>query len=271
MKRILVLGWILVGLLWAEPFVYGGLGSSSKQVKRNKTAIYKLRQETARLREEIEGLRSIIEGLNQAVGRLQQQKGSGSGDKKLLTDIANLIDEINQNYVSKAELSRALKQGKLLVKSDTKRPKITPKPATKSTKKLTKKAQPSHTKTSSRLAKASSSALYSKGVRLVNKKRYTDAKKRFDILAERGYKKASTHFYLGEIAYRTGHYNTAVEEYKQSTEPNDNAGYMDRLLLHAGLSFEKNGDKDQAKRFFQAIVDGYPGTTSASVAKKHLK
>jgi TolA-binding protein len=247
-------------LLGAEPFVYGGSGSSNKQVKRNKTAIYKLRQETARLREEIEGLRSIIEGLNQSVGRLQQQKGSGTGDKKLLTDIANLIDKINQNYVSKAELNRALESGQV---KKANKPSVT-KTAVKETK---KKPTPSQ---KNNLAKASSSALYSKGVRLVGKKRYTDAKKRFDILASRGYKKASTHFYLGEISYRTSHYSDAVEEYKQSAELNENAGYMDKLLLHTGIALEKSGDRDQAKRFFQAIVDGYPGTASAKVAKKHL-
>ena len=46
---------------------------------------------------------------------------------------------------------------------------------------------------------------------------------------------------------------------------------MDRLLLHTALSLEKSGDKEQARNFFQAIVDGYPGTTSARIAKKHLK
>jgi len=102
------------------------------------------------------------------------------------------------------------------------------------------------------------------------KKRYTDAKKRFDILEGRGYKKAATHFYLGEIAYRTGKHTRAIDEYKQSAELDENAGYMDKLLLHTGLAMEKSGDKAQAKRFFQAIIDGYPGTSSARVAKKHL-
>jgi TolA-binding protein len=257
MKRI-ILFVLVVGGLWAEPSVYSNSSStSSRQVKRNQNAIYKLKQETARLREEIEGLRSIIEGLNRTVGRWQQQGGSGrNGDKKLLTDMTNLIDKINQNYVSKAELKRALKNGRIATAK---------KPSSVNVKK-------SSTKTSgtANLAKASSSALYSKGVRLVGKKHYTDAKKRFDILASRGYKKAATHFYLGEIAYRTSRYTQAVDQYKQSAELNENAGYMDKLLLHTGISLEKGGDRDQAKRFFQAIVDGYPDTASAKVAKKHL-
>jgi TolA-binding protein len=121
------------------------------------------------------------------------------------------------------------------------------------------------------LKKAASNKLFSRGVRLINQKRYAEAKKRFDILKGRNYKPAATHFYLGEIAYRTGKYDDAVLAYQKSAELNENAAYMDRLLLHTGIALEKSGDKEQARNFFQAIVDGYPGTPSASVAKKHLK
>lgn len=252
--RVFLIGLLVTGGLWAEPSVYSGSGSTNKQVKRNRQAIYRLKQQTAQLREEIEGLRSIIEGLNRTVARLQEHAG-GSTDKKLLSDIANLIDQINQNYVSKSELQQALKHQKPV--------RVTSAPPRKKpVAKAEKKSDP--------LASASSAALYSKGVRLVNKKRYREAKRRFDILRSRHYKEAETHFYLGEIAYRTGAYSTAIDEYKQSAERNENAAYMDRLLLHTGIAMEKSGDKTQAKRFFQAIVDGYPGTSSARIAKKHL-
>jgi TolA-binding protein len=263
----IILAVLIVSGLWAEPSVYGdSTSASSGQIKRNQNAIYKLKEETAGLREEIEGLRSIIEGLNRTVGRLRQQKGSGkTGDKKLLSDLDNRIEKIRQNYVSRSELKRALKTGSApkpkkreTKKRETKKPSRSTKPDTSSKSKHT-------------LSKASSSALYSKGVRLIRKKRYSDAKKRFDILALRGYKKAATHFYLGEIAYRTAQYTRAVDQYKRSAELNENTEYMDRLLLHTGLSLEKGGDRDQAKRFFQAIVDGYPGKASAKVAKRHLK
>ncbi len=253
--KVLLIFAISAIFVSAEPFVYSsGSSSSNKQIKSNKTAIYRLKQETARLREEIEGLRSIIEGLNRQIMQLKRQKSSDNS--AAINEMASLLDKINQNYVSKSELKRAIDASTTL-----------------STTKISSKktATQKTTKTATKgLEGASSSALYSKGVRLVNKKRYLEAKKRFDILAKRGYKKASTHFYLGEIAYRTGHYDTAVEEYKHSAELNENAAYMDKLLLHTGLSLEKSGDKDQAKRFFQAIIDGYPQTTSAKVAKKHL-
>ncbi len=264
MRRIVLSGLLVVGVLAAEPSVYGDGASSSRQTKRNQNAIYKLKQETARLREEIQGLRSIISGLSQTVGRLKHGGGSSRGETKVLNEMSRLLDRINQNYVTKNELSRALKNKHYKVTQNTthktKIPKleVVDKPAKKPIV------------GGSGLNGASSAALYSKGVRLMTRKRYSDAKKRFDILESRGYKKAATHFYLGEIAYRNSHYTRAVDQYKQSAELNENAGYMDKLLLHTGISLEKTGDRSQAKRFFQAIVDGYPNTISAKVAKRHL-
>ena len=265
MRRVVLSGLLVIGCLSAEPSVYGDGASSSRQTKRNQNAIYKLKQETARLREEIQGLRSIVAGLNQTVGRLQHGGGSSRGETKVLNDMSRLLDRINQNYVTKAELSRALKGKRYKNIAQKKTPKSKT-PKLEVVKTPTKKPIVD----GSGLSGASSAALYSKGVRLMTKKRYADAKKRFDILDSRGYKKAATHFYLGEIAYRSSHYTRAIDQYKQSAELNENAGYMDKLLLHTGISLEKTGDRSQAKRFFQAIVDGYPNTISAKVAKRHL-
>ena len=265
MKRIAWVTLSLVGILWAEPSVYTNAGSSNPQIKRNRDATYRLKQETARLREEIEGLRSIIEGLNRTVGRLRQGSSSTTRERKLLDNMGTLLDKINRNYVTKAELSRALKKGHF---KSTPQKKTSVAVAKKSsTKKSTEKKS---SNTGNNLNKAPASALYSKGVRLINKQRYAEAEKRFEILVRRGYKAASSHFYLGEVAYHKGKFSRAVDQYKQSAELNENAEYMDKLLLHTGLSLEKSGDKAQAKRFFQAIIDGYPDTVSAAVAKRHL-
>ena len=262
MRHLIILSLLGLSLAWAEPSVYGKTGSYASS-KKNRSAILSLREDVAQLRQEIEGLKSIVEGLSLTLNQIQQKEansGSGSSvDSKLIQDLGSMIDKINRNYVSKAELSKALKSGKIA--------KSTSKPKTESTPKEKPKTKP---KTANKLEKADSSALYSRGVRLVKKKKYSMAKLRFDILKKRAYKKASTHFYLGEIAYRTKNYADAIAYYKTSAEANESANYMDTLLLHTGISLEKRGDKSQAKRFFQAIVDAYPDTGSAKVAKKHL-
>ncbi len=258
MRHLCVVLLLSVVAVWAEPSVYGNSGAYGS-AKKNHNAILSLQEEVAQLKQEMEGLKSIVEGLSISLNEAQQKEvNSGSRtDSKLLQDLSSMIDRINSNYVSKAELKKALKSGKV-VSSERKKAK------SDKGKTSTKGA------TGSKLESASSSALYSRGVRLAKKKKYSMAKQRFDILKKRGYKKASTYFYLGEIAYRTKNYADAIAYYKTSAEANENANYMDTLLLHTGISLEKRGDSAQAKRFFQAIVDGYPDTGSAKVAKKHL-
>ncbi len=259
MRYLIFISLLGMAMLHAEPSVYGNSGAYGS-TKKNRNAIISLQEEQSQLKQEIEGLKSIVEGLSLTLNQIRQKEASSSStthsvDTKLVQDLGAMIDKINSNYVSKAELKKALKSGKV-AKSHTKPKSSTP--------------EESKTKGENKLESASSSALYSRGVRLVKKKKYSMAKLRFDILKKRAYKKASTHFYLGEIAYRTKNYGDAISFYKTSAEANENANYMDTLLLHTGIALEKNGDKTQAKRFFQAIIDGYPETGSAKVAKKHL-
>ncbi len=258
MRPLLLVLWLGMTMVWAEPSVYGNSGAYGS-TKQNKNAILSLQEELAQLKQEVEGLKSIVEGLSITLNQAQQKEASSGSrsDAKLLQDLSAMIDRINSNYVSKSALKKALKSGKIATGSNKAKPASKEQPH--------KKEKPK-----SRLEKADSSALYSRGVRLVKKKKYSMAKLRFDILQKRRYKKASTHFYLGEIAYRTKHYADAIAYYKTSAGADENANYMDTLLLHTGIALEKRGDKSQAKRFFQAIVDGYPDTGSAKVAKKHL-
>jgi len=178
-------------------------------------------------------------------------------DAKLVQNLGTMIDKINGDYVSKAELARAL-QSRGASYKPTSRTTTTTTTSTKSSS------------ASDYLKSASSSALYSRGVRLVGQHKYSMAKQRFDILRSRGYKKAATYFYSGEVAYRQGRYSNAIGYYKTSAGSDDKANYMPTLLLHTGISMEKTGQKSQAKNFFKAIIDSYPGSYSAKEAKKHL-
>jgi len=264
MKRnataIIVAIGLLGGVAAAEPSVYGqSFGGGSAQVQQNKKMIYSLRQQVNRLQEEVDGLRSIIEGLSQQINQLRRQKSAGGGvTPEQLSRLEQRIAELEKRPAAPQSTPAAKKKPKSASTAG--------KTSGKSASTVAKKSGGDDY-----LKKAASNKLFSRGVRLINQKRYAEAKKRFDILKGRNYKPAATHFYLGEIAYRTGNYDDAVLYYQKSAELNENAAYMDRLLLHTGIALEKSGDKAQARNFFQAIVDGYPGTSSASVAKKHLK
>jgi len=246
--------------LLAEPSVYGfsnsnnGSTSSQNMMVQNKRTIASLKRQIAEQNERIDGLTSIIEGLSATMGELQgrgggiSSVGSGNDNTALLKELGTMIDKINDNYVSKEELQKALKtKGKYIPSG---KDKIT------SVEALTGK---------------STSKLYSEGVRLFVKKRYSEAKKRFTITDVKGYKPAASNYYLGEIAYYTKRYEDAIFYFKKSAGLYDQASYIDVLLLHTAISLEKSGDKEQARAFYENIVENYQGKKSAKIAKEKLK
>lgn len=244
----------------AEPSVYG-FGSDENTDDKQMTVsgqgtIASLQQHIAQQDERIDGLTTIIEGLSAAINELQQSRGKNtssmegndSSDMALLKKLAEMIDEINANYVTKEELQAAL--GK----------KSTVKPSIKA----------SNTKKES-LQGTSNAKLYSEGVRHFVKKRYDEAQKRFTITDTKGYKPAASNYYLGEIAYYTKKYEDAIFYFKKSAGIYDKASYIDTLLLHTAVSLEKTGDKGQAKAFYENIIENYQGKKTAKIAKERLK
>jgi len=254
--------------LLAEPSVYGfnntGVEVSREHtaptMKQNRATITSLKQKIAQLNERIDGLTTIVEGLSVAVNELRQQGGTvssstsfdaSSDNTVLLKKLGAMIDKINGDYVSKAQLQKALKATKTYRPSsgDEKKPE----------------------KSSESLKGKATSMLYSEGVRLFAKKRYSEAKKRCTITDTKGYKPAASNYYLGEIAYYTKRYEDAIFYFKKSAGLYDQASYIDTLLLHTAVSLEKNGDKEQAKVFYENIIENYRGKKSAKIAKQKLK
>lgn len=246
----------------AEPSVYGnthgGFSSPDKVISQNKKTIAALKRTIAQQNERIDGLSSIVEGLSATVNELQQvapatQQGGGD-NTALLKELGVMIDKINGDYVSKAELQKALSaKGKYV-------------PAKNQTSKKT------NIKSSDdALAGQSSKKLYSEGVRLFVKKRYDESKKRFMLTDTKGYKPAASNYYLGEISYYTKQYEDAIFYFKKSAGLYDKASYIDTLLLHAAVSLEKTGQKDQAKVFYENIIANYKGKKTAKIAKEKLK
>ena len=250
MRRVAILSILAFGSLFAGPYSEPSVyveeqpidDPNTKIIKSNQNAIVELKRENSELRQDVEGLKSIIEGLNVAVNELRQSNASkpavqatGGADAKMVRDLGVMIDKINGDYVSKAELAQALR-GRSVASA----------PRTTTTTHTTTVQRP--VSSNNPLESASSSALFSRGVRLVGQHKYSMAKQRFDILRARGYKKPATYYYSGEVAYRQGKYSNAIGYYKISAGANDKANYMPTLLLHTGISMEKTGQKKQAKK-----------------------
>ncbi len=258
-------------LVYAEPSVYGfgssestSSRSSQRSVSSNRS-IAALKQKIAQQDERIDGLTTIIEGLSASLNELQMKRTappvieeSGQSNDALLQKLAAMIDDINENYVSKEELQKALGKKSIHKKSVSKKNTVN------SSGKSDKKNKDS-------LQGKSNAKLYSEGVRLFGKKRYSEAYKRFTITDTKGYKPAASNYYLGEIAYYTKKYEDAIFYFKKSAGIYDQASYIDTLLLHTAVSLEKSGDKGQAKAFYENIIENYSGKKSAKIAKQRLK
>jgi TolA-binding protein len=61
-----------------------------------------------------------------------------------------------------------------------------------------------------------------------------------------------------------------VTYFKLSSALYDQASYMDVLFLHTAIALDKSGQKEQAKVFYQHVIDNYPNKKSASIAKNRI-
>ena len=98
----------------------------------------------------------------------------------------------------------------------------------------------------------------------------TDCPARGNLWHAVNYKTAASNYYLGEIAYYTHNYQDAVAYYKLSASLYDQASYMDVLFLHTAIALDKSGEKEQARSFYQHVIDTYPNKKSAAVARNRI-
>jgi TolA-binding protein len=278
MKKVIVFFILTLSLYSAEVSAFGagslgsdnpyGLSESEKIIFENKKQIRYQDQKISELSEQIEGMRSVVDSMASKLGKTGQRinelnlQTTQAGDaeiEKIKSDISELkriqsenyekinevlkklsgmIDKINENYVTRNELSS--KRSKKKVTSSKKASKLTNAEKLKS------------------------------AVAFYRKKYYTKSFPMFVSLAEKSYKPATTNYYLGEISYYKKRYSDAIVYYKKSVGYYDKASYMPTLLLHTGISFEKLNDSENKEKFLNALLSSYPNSSEAGIAKKHL-
>jgi len=251
MKKV-ILSIILASSLFAEQSVYSDSDfvDSSTIAKKNSREIFVLKQKISQLKQQIEGLKSIINGQADEIAQLKQKTNNNLEDiiNKLSQRVAVLESKpaqvIKERVVEKEESNKSVEVAESKQPSKTKEPKEKPK---------------------------SNKEIYKDSVLNFTKNRLTKAEKGFKKLYNKNYKKASSAFYLGEIAYNKKRYKSAISYYQESATLNDSASYMDKLLLHTAIALAKKGKKKEAKIFLNALINGYPDSSSVSEAKNYLK
>lgn len=261
-NKMIFVGFIgMASMLYAyEPSVYGagdidsaspyGLTKTEQAVLENKKTLQQLYNKITEQQRKIDGLTTIIEGQNREVLELKeqlesQQSNSSSsmddnGTYSILLEMGQTIDRINNTYVTKDELKKALAGSR------------------------------SSTTSLGSPVGSNSADTYRKGVQLFAKRSYAAAKERFEASVAEDYKPAAANYYLGEIAYYTHNYKDAVTYFKESASLYDQASYMDVLFLHTAISLDKSGQKEQAQTFYQHVIDTYPNKKAASIARNRM-
>ena len=259
MKRVVLFcSLFAISVLNAEQSVYADSDYIDPEVvaKKNSREIFILKQKISQLKESIDGLKTIINGQNTQIEQLKQKIEASSNLEKIINQLSQRVAALE----SKGLATNVVSKDNNLEKPNTQANIKQNNPIKKEEKNITKIDK-----------KLSSKELYKKAVLDFTKSKLTTAKKEFSQLLKRSYKKAAVHFYLGEIAYKNGRYKEAITHYQKSATLDENANYMDKLLLHTAISLKNKGKNADAKVFFKAVVDGYPNSNSAKEAKKYLK
>jgi TolA-binding protein len=166
--------------------------------------------------------------------------------------LGKLVDQINNNYVTQEDLKEALSNREVVQQQSF---------STNTDDNSYSSSQP---------VVEDISTTYRKAVQLFGKRSYNASREKFEEVLAKNYKPASTNYYLGEIAYYTKNYAQAIDYYKKSASLYDSASYMKILYLHTAISLARIGEREQARNFFQFVVDNYPNTKAADIAQKNL-
>ncbi|OFZ69465.1 MAG: hypothetical protein A3K03_02445 [Bdellovibrionales bacterium RIFOXYD1_FULL_44_7] len=78
-------------------------------------------------------------------------------------------------------------------------------------------------------------------------------------------------FYRAEAYYELKQYKKAIVDYSKFPEKYTKSKRLRAALLKIGYSFDALGMKEDAKGFYQELVDKFPKSNEAKIAKKKLK
>ena len=194
-----------------------------------------------------------IELLQEDIVDLKKQLDLNNKNMELLKEsfdkIVQLANKINKDYVTKDEFNKLLSMlDKKLVSS---------KPKVSSSK--------------SNVPNKPNRELMKEVRELFKKDYFTKAIPILEHLISVKHRPAECNYYMGEINYYRKNYKDALHYFKTSMMLYDKAKYLPKLLLHSAISFEEIGDMENAKNFYNTIVDVYPDSNEAAEASKKIK
>ena len=86
-----------------------------------------------------------------------------------------------------------------------------------------------------------------------------------------GKKRIEAHFYLGESFFREKEYQKAILEFENVHEKSADSSLGRKATLRIAESFKALGKTKDAKAFAQLVIDNFPDSAEAKIARRLLK
>ncbi len=305
---LLLISLIFTSLLNAEePSAFGagdldnptpyGLTKNEKEILQNrkeiqslKSNVFTLQNSLNEVKESSEGLKSVFQGeitkfqdiflsINSLDEKIEKNRETIELlQKDLNTTTSDLIDTLNKNIEIQNKnidkLSSAIKDmGKIVDKID--REYITRLEVEVLVEELKRALLADKSNESSKenridLSGKENFEIFQEASKLFKENKLEESRVRFEHSIDNNYKPATSSYYLGEISFMEKRYEDAVFYYKKSASLYDKADYMPKLLLNTAISFEKIGQKENAKKFYDTLISLYKDSNEAKVAKENL-
>lgn len=284
-----------------------GLSSSEKHILKNQSNISNLSSQLGEIdslvkaiNRRLEGLESTYEGdsakinaTSRKVDELMQKIGtssdlasnntsgnSGQLDSEIsdnlnslktaLTKLTSLVNKINSEYVSSTELEKNMQQFITREEFEALKKSMGLKTTQLAPTKTNESKSSGVEEIKKNLTSEERAKLMADAKKDYDAKNFNSAIPKYERLVELNYKPAEGNFYLGQMWYVRKKYDLAISHFKKSAMLNDKAAYMPTLLLHSAISFESTKDKSNAKSFYSTLIDLYPNSNEAKVAKQNL-
>jgi|GEM_PF-1316213 len=298
-----------------NPNPYGLTQSEKKIVEQNKNiqsisrTVFDTNQTQVELKNELDGIKSLLGSISEKqfvfADKLDSDKNGSLKDaqtkvealsKKLddnfklqnenydkimatLTEMAKMIDNLSQNYVSKEQLKLNLgskykdlkvKKSKTAINKNEVNDSATQKDESDKTTNSDEAIQNDSTQVKEDV-KISNDDIFKKAEQLYKNNKFPEAKKEFLKIVDKKYSKTATvEFYLGEIDYKNSEYKDALSHFQESINSDDTSSFIPLMLYHSGISLSKLDDKKSAKKVLDTLIKTYPKSYLVPQAKKKL-
>lgn len=115
--------------------------------------------------------------------------------------------------------------------------------------------------------------LYKQGLGLYNSREYQKAREIFKSIIENfpeGKYVDNAHYWMGECYYSENNFLAAIDEYGIVIEKFPKSPKRPAAILKAGMAFQELKRKKDARAFYLRVINEYPKSEQAAIARKKL-